>query len=67
MNTWRDKARPIIHKVLKETKGKSEKEIRKALVDAYPFGERENHPYKIWLDDIKVQRRNQKKQNLFNQ
>jgi hypothetical protein len=53
---WRDYARPIIQKVLKETKGLDEKEIRKALKEAYPFGERNYHPYKVWLDEIKVQR-----------
>lgn len=53
---WRDYARPIIQQVLKETKGQDEKAIRKALKEAYPFGERAYHPYKIWLDEIKVQR-----------
>lgn len=54
--SWRDYARPIITQVLKETKGQDEKAIRKALKEAYPFGERKYHPYKIWLDEIKVQR-----------
>lgn len=54
--TWRDHARPIIAEVLKNTTGLSEKEIRAALRDAYPYGERANHPYKIWCDEIKVQR-----------
>lgn len=53
--TWRDSARPIIQQVLKENRGKDEKEIKKALREAYPFGERRYHPYKIWLDEIKVQ------------
>lgn len=56
MKTWRERARPIITKVLKETEGKEEKEIVEALRNAYPFGERAHHPYKIWLDEIKVQR-----------
>ena len=47
---------PIITEVLKETEGKQEKEIRKALKDAYPFGQRAMHPYKVWLDEIKRQR-----------
>jgi hypothetical protein len=54
-NTWRDAARPIIRQVLANNKGKDEKEIRQALREAYPFGERKYHPYKIWLDEIKVQ------------
>jgi hypothetical protein len=53
--TWRDIAAPIIYEVLKENKGKDEKTIKKALRDAYPFGERNDHPYKIWLDEIKKQ------------
>ena len=53
---WRDYARPIIQQVLKDTKGQDDKAIRKALKEAYPFGERNYHPYKIWLDEIKVQR-----------
>ena len=55
--TWRDRARPIIQQVLRDTVGKDEKEIRKALYDAYPFGQRKYHPYKIWLDEIRVQRK----------
>lgn len=54
--TWRDGARPIIAEVLEKTKGCDESIIKKALYDAYPFGERQYHPYKIWLDEIKVQR-----------
>jgi hypothetical protein len=53
--TWRDIAKPIIREVLKENAGKSEKEIRKALKEAYPWGVRQYHPYKIWLDEIRVQ------------
>ena len=55
--SWRDRARPIIAKVLAETKGQDEKAIKAALFDAYPFGPREYHPYKIWLDEIKRQRK----------
>ena len=54
--TWRDSARPLIAKALTDSKGKSEQEIRKTLRDAYPWGERRMHPYKIWCDEIKVQR-----------
>ena len=54
--SWRSKAAPIIERVLKETSGRDEKEIRAALSSAYPFGQRANHPYKIWLDEIKRQR-----------
>jgi len=66
--TWRDIARPIIARVLAENEGKTEQEKRKALKDAYPFGARQWHPYKIWLSEIKVQtkqkRFGQKKENM---
>lgn len=54
-------AAPVIHRVLEETKGKEEKEIKKALREAYPFGARENHPYKIWCDEINRQRGKKKR------
>jgi len=74
--TWREHARPIIAKVLADNEGKTEKEIRRALRDAYPYGERSMHPYKIWCDEIKVQRGqkvfkgkqdNPNQQSLFNE
>lgn len=62
---WRNKARPIIARVLKENKGADEQTIKRALRDAYPFGPREYHPYKIWLDEIAVLRGTKKKKNIF--
>jgi len=53
--SWRDIARPVIAAVLKEHELSDEKTRRKALRDAYPFGSRMYHPYKIWCDEIKVQ------------
>jgi hypothetical protein len=55
--SWRDIARPIITKVLEETRGQDDKAIRKALRDAYPWGERAHFPYTVWLDEIKVQQK----------
>jgi hypothetical protein len=52
---WRDICRPIIAGVLFFHKDSDEKTIRRALRGMYPFGQRENHPYKIRLDEIKVQ------------
>jgi hypothetical protein len=54
--TWRASARPIIAEVLQKMKDRPEGEIRKALKAAYPWGERKYHPYKIWCDEIRVQR-----------
>ena len=42
--TWRDSTRPIIAAVLKENEGKTDKEIRAALREAYPWGQLANHP-----------------------
>lgn len=38
-SVWRDKARPIIAKVIKEWDGVDERELSSALYYAYPFGE----------------------------
>ncbi len=54
--TWREAAQPIVAQVLAATRGAPETEIRKALRKAYPWGPRENHPYKIWCDEIRRQR-----------
>jgi hypothetical protein len=54
--SWRSTALPIIARVLQETAGRPEPEIRKALTDAYPFGERRMWPYKVWLSEVKRQR-----------
>lgn len=53
MGSWRDIARPIIAKVILEHHGKPT--LKQVLYDAYPFGERQHFPYKIWLDEIKRQ------------
>jgi len=56
VSTWRERARPVIARVLRENKGQDEKVIGKALKDAYPWGERKYQPYKMWLDEIRRQR-----------
>lgn len=50
--SWRDVAAPIIARVLAEADRSDPKVLRKALHDAYPFGERAYWPYKVWLDEI---------------
>jgi hypothetical protein len=52
---WRSAAAPIIANVLTETSGKPDNEVRAALRAAYPFGQRKHHPYRIWLDEIRIQ------------
>ena len=53
--TWRDEARPIIAAVIAEVGTSDLPRLRKALREAFPFGPRENHPYQIWCDEIRVQ------------
>jgi predicted transcriptional regulator with HTH domain len=60
-DTWRDKAAPIIAKVIAENKDKGDQVLRKALFMAYPWGERRMHPYKIWLSEISRQLKKPKK------
>lgn len=53
--SWRDRARPIIAKVIAEIGLTDMKRLRKAISEAYPFGPREMHPYKIWCDEVRRQ------------
>ena len=55
ISNWRRVAAPIIAKVLAETAGKQDAEVRAALRAAYPFGVRRHHPYRVWLDEIRIQ------------
>lgn len=52
---WRDRARPIIARVISEVGTEDKKKLRDALREAYPFGPRQYHPYKIWCHEIRVQ------------
>lgn len=53
--TWRDKARPIIAAVIEQYGTADEAALRAALREAYPWGPRQYHPYKIWCDEIREQ------------
>jgi hypothetical protein len=53
---WRQRANKVIAESLKETEGQPIKDRIKAIRDAYPFGPREMHPYKIWLSAVKIAR-----------
>lgn len=50
---WRQWAQKVIADVEQAYKDRPYDDFRKALRDAYPFYERENHPYKIWCDEQK--------------
>jgi hypothetical protein len=49
---WRNMAAPIIRRVLAEHAGEDEAAIRAALRDAWPWGPRKHHPYRIWCDEV---------------
>lgn len=50
---WREIANQVIAKVVADNPGLPEQELRKKLSEAYPFGQRQYHPYKIWLSAVK--------------
>jgi hypothetical protein len=52
-STWRLRARQVIGEYCKAHPKQTASEFRKGVKDVYPFGEREHHPYKIWLDEVK--------------
>ena len=55
LRTWRDQARPVIARVIDQVGFSNQSSLRKALYDAYPFGQRKHYPYRVWLDEIKKQ------------
>jgi len=50
MSTWKQAAKATIAKVIKENPDADYKTFKKKLKEAYPFGEREHFPYKVWLE-----------------
>lgn len=52
---WRNAAAPVIARVIASMPGAGESAVRLALREAYPWGARAHHPYKIWLDECAVQ------------
>lgn len=61
---WRNIAAPIIRQVIAEVGTEDTQKLRRALNDAYPFGERKLHPYKIWRDEVNRQLRGDQSQNI---
>lgn len=49
---WRRAARAAIQAALEASVGKEPGERIRAISDAYPFGERKFHPYRIWLSEV---------------
>lgn len=55
MSNWRKLAREAIDKAHASLEQNAVLKERKAAIDAvYPFGERQYHPYKMWLKERKI-------------
>lgn len=66
--SWRERAQKVVEKVIARVGLDDAKALRKALREAYPFGERKYYPYDVWLDEIKIQtgaKRRSGKRNLL--
>lgn len=53
---YRKEFRQLIHLILTEMQGKPDRDINRALRNAFPYGARKNWPYKMWLKEIRLQR-----------
>lgn len=51
--TWRESAIRVIEKVIDQYGTTDPKELKKKLFEAYPFGQREHYPYKVWCEEVK--------------
>ena len=56
MGRWAEIANSVMMQTLLACRadGKSLPDTAKSIDAAYPFGEREHHPYKVWLRERKV-------------
>jgi hypothetical protein len=54
-SSWRNAAAPIIAKVIDEVGTDDMRALRQALREAYPWGEKRMHPYRIWCNEIRRQ------------
>lgn len=51
-NHWRSHAHEVLKIVFAGLPDDATRaQVERAVSDAYPFGERKMHPYKIWLDE----------------
>ncbi len=49
--TWRSKSAEVLRGLVSQVKHLAPEDARRVISQAYPFGPRSNHPYKIWLDE----------------
>jgi len=57
MKRWRKRAAAVVAEAIKtgEAKGLEGPALRQHVSRAYPFGPRENYPYKVWLSEVNRQ------------
>ena len=53
MSYWNVKSREVIDAVVIRVGVDDETALRKAMFDAYPFGERKHWPYKVFCEEVK--------------
>ena len=53
MSYWKAKSREVIHTVIAEVGVDDEAALYRAILAAYPFGERRHQPYKVYLEEAK--------------
>jgi hypothetical protein len=53
MKSWKTAAHDHIQEVVAANPDATEKELRKLISAAYPWGERTNYPYKAWLAAVR--------------
>lgn len=53
MSYWSAKSRDVIDAVVAEVGVDDETALRKAMFDAYPFGDRKHWPYKVFCEEVK--------------
>lgn len=54
--TWRQRAQQVIQTIEAAHRDATLAEFKAALFVAYPFGQREYTPYKIWCQEVKLAR-----------
>jgi len=52
---WRDMAIPIIRHVIATVGTSDDRALQQALREAYPWGEKRMHPYRVWRDEVRRQ------------
>lgn len=50
---WRTHSAKVITRVIRTVGTADRQALQRAISEAYPFGERRNYPYRVWLDEVK--------------